>query len=195
MEHHFFAYISRMRLIRRWGLMRNTMPENDMEHALQCAMIAHALALMGNARYGRSYNPEHVMALAVYHDASEVITGDLPTPVKYHNPAIRQEYSRLEEIAAQRLLSLLPPDLREDYAPLIIHDESTAEWKIVKAADRICAYIKCLEERKAGNLEFESAQRAVEDSIQKIDLPEVKDFMRECIPGFALTLDEISSPR
>ena len=195
MEHHFFAYISRMKLIQRWGLMRNTMPENDMEHALQCAMIAHALALMGNARYGRAYHPEHVMALAVYHDASEVITGDLPTPVKHHNPAIRQEYNKLEDIAAQRLLAMLPPDLRADYAPLICHDESTDEWKIVKAADRICAYIKCLEERKAGNLEFASAQRAVEASLQSIGLPEVADFLRECVPGFSMTLDEISSPQ
>lgn len=192
MEHHFFAYITRSKFIQRWGLMRNTMPENDMEHALQCAMFAHAMAVMGNIRYGRHYDPEYVMALAVYHDASEVITGDLPTPIKHHNPTIKMEYNKLEDIAAQRLISMLPQDLREYYAPLIAHDESTEEWKLVKAADRICAYIKCLEERKAGNQEFESARKTVKKSIDKIDLPEVQDFMSECVPGFSMTLDEIS---
>ena len=192
MEHHFFAYINRMKFIQRWGLMRNTMPENDMEHALQAAMIAHAIAVMGNIRYNRGYNAEYIMALAMYHDASEVITGDLPTPIKHHNPAIKTEYNKLEDIAAQKLLSMLPPDLREYYTPLIAHDESTQEWKIVKAADRICAYIKCLEERKSGNQEFESARKSVKKTLDQIDLDEVQDFMMECIPGFAMTLDEIS---
>ncbi len=192
MEHHFFAYINRMKFIQRWGLMRNTMPENDMEHALQAAMIAHAIAVMGNVRYNRGYNAEHIMALAMYHDASEVITGDLPTPIKHHNPAIKTEYSKLEDIAAQKLISMLPPDLREYYTPLIAHDESTEEWRIVKAADRICAYIKCLEERKSGNQEFESARKSVKKFLDQIDLDEVQDFMMECIPGFAMTLDEIS---
>ena len=192
MEHHFFAYINRMKFIQRWGLMRNTMPENDMEHALEAAMIAHAIAVMGNVRYNRGYNAEHIMALAMYHDASEVITGDLPTPIKHHNPAIKAEYSKLEDIAAQKLISMLPPDLREYYTPLIAHDESTEEWKIVKAADRICAYIKCLEERKSGNQEFESARKSVKKTLDQIDLDEVQDFIMECIPGFAMTLDEIS---
>ncbi len=192
MEHHFFAYINRMKFIQRWGLMRNTMPENDMEHALQAAMIAHAIAVMGNVRYNRGYNAEHIMALAMYHDASEVITGDLPTPIKHHNPAIKTEYSKLEDIAAQKLISMLPPDLREYYTPLIAHDESTEEWRIVKAADRICAYIKCLEERKSGNQEFESARKSVKKYLDQIDLDEVQDFMMECVPGFAMTLDEIS---
>ncbi len=192
MEHHFFAYINRMKFIQRWGLMRNTMPENDMEHALQAAMIAHAIAVMGNVRYHRGYNAEYIMALAMYHDASEVITGDLPTPIKHHNPAIKTEYSKLEDIAAQKLISMLPPDLREYYTPLIAHDESTEEWRIVKAADRICAYIKCLEERKSGNQEFESARKSVKKYLDQIDLDEVQDFMMECVPGFAMTLDEIS---
>ena len=194
MEHHFFAYINRMKYIQRWGLMRNTMPENDMEHAMQAAVIAHAIAVIGTVRYDRAYSPEHILALALYHDASEVITGDLPTPVKHHNPAIRQEYNKLEDIAAKKLLSMLPPDLREYYAPLIAHDESTEEWRIVKAADRICAYIKCLDERKAGNMEFELARKSVKKSIDQIDIPEVQDFMSECVPGFSLTLDEISEP-
>ena len=192
MEHHFFAYISRMKYIQRWGLMRNTLPENDMEHALQTAMIAHAIAVMGNVRYNRGYNAEYIMALAMYHDASEVLTGDLPTPVKHHNPAIRQEYNKLEGIAAQKLMGMLPPDLREYYAPLIAHDESTREWRIVKAADRICAYIKCLEERKGGNQEFESARKSVKKTLDQIELPEVQDFISQCVPGFAMTLDEIS---
>ena len=192
MEHHFFAYISRMKYIQRWGLMRNTLPENDMEHALQTAMISHAIAVMGNVRYNRGYNAEYIMALAMYHDASEVLTGDLPTPVKHHNPAIRQEYNKLEGIAAQKLMGMLPPDLREYYAPLIAHDESTREWRIVKAADRICAYIKCLEERKGGNQEFESARKSVKKTLDQIELPEVQDFISQCVPGFAMTLDEIS---
>ena len=192
MEHHFFAYINRMKYIQRWGLMRNTMPENDMEHALQAAMIAHAIAVIGNVRYSRSYNAEYIMALAMYHDAAEVITGDLPPPIKHHTPAIKTEYSKLEDIAAQKLISMLPPDLREYYTPLIAHDESTEAWKIVKAADRICAYIKCLEERKGGNQEFESARKSVKKTLDQIDLDEVQDFMMECVPGFAMTLDEIS---
>ena len=192
MEHHFFAYISRMKFIQRWGLMRNTQPENDMEHALQTAMVAHAIAVMGNVRYQRNYNAEYVMALAVYHDSSEVITGDLPTPIKYHNPAIKMEYNKLEEIAADKLLSMLPNDLRPAYAPLIRHDETSDEWAIVKAADKICAYIKCLEERKAGNLEFEQARKTTKKALDRLALPEVQDFMSECVPGFTMTLDEIS---
>ena len=192
MERHFFAYVSRMKLIQRWGLMRNTVPENDMEHACQAAMFAHAMAVMGNARYGRDYDPEHVMALAMYHDCCEVITGDLPTPVKHHNAAIRQEYNTLEDLAAERLIGMLPSDVQDYYRPFIEHDEGTAEWRLVKAADRICAYVKCLEERKAGNLEFEQARKAVKKSLDQIDLPEVQDFINECVPGFSLTLDEIS---
>lgn len=192
MGHHFFAYINRMRFIRRWGLMRNTLPENDLEHAAQTAMIAHAIALIGNERYGKSYDPGHVLALGLYHDAGEVITGDMPTPVKHHNPMILQEYAKLEAMAAKRLTAMLPPDLRPHYAPLLAHDESTPEWRVVKAADRICAYIKCLEEHASGNLEFDSARNAIQASIDKIDLPEVRDFMVECVPSFALTLDELS---
>ena len=192
MEHHFFAYISRMKFIQRWGLMRNTIPENDMEHALQTAMFAHAIAIIGVERYHKVYNPEHIMALALYHDGCEVITGDLPTPIKHHNPAIKMEYNKLEEIAADKLLSMLPNDLRPAYAPLIRHDETTDEWANVKAADKICAYIKCLEERKAGNLEFEQARKATKKSLDRLGLPEVEDFMKEFVPGFSMTLDEIS---
>lgn len=192
MAHHFFAYMNRMKYIRRWGLMRNTQVENDMEHSLQTAMIAHGIALLGNKRFGRAYDAEHIMALAIYHDASEVITGDLPTPIKHNNPIIKDEYHRLESIANQRLLDTLPEDLREEYALLIDTDETTAEWKVVKAADRISAYIKCVEERKAGNREFIEAEMSTLAAIRATDLPEVQAFMEIFSPGFALSLDEIS---
>ena len=192
MAHHFFAYMNRMKYIRRWGLMRNTQVENDMEHSLQTAMIAHGIALIGNKRFDREYDAEHIMALAVYHDASEVITGDLPTPIKHNNPVIKDEYHRLESIANQRLLATLPEDLREEYIPLIDADENTPEWKIVKAADRISAYIKCVEERKAGNREFIEAEMSTLAAIRADALPEVQVFMEQFAPGFALSLDEIS---
>ncbi len=192
MAFHFFAYLSRMRFIQRWGLMRNSLPENDMEHAMQCAMIAHAIALIGNTRYQRDYDAPRTMALALYHDASEVITGDLPTPIKNNNPAIKAEYSKIEALAARRLLTMLPEDLLPAYAPLIEQDRSIPEYRLVKAADRICAYIKCIEENKYGNSEFREAQAGIASSIYAIDLPEVQDFMREFVPGFAMTLDQIS---
>lgn len=192
MEHHFFAYISRMRFIQRWGLMRNTLPENDLEHAGQAAMFAHAIAVIGCRRYGRTYDPNFIMALALYHDAGEVITGDMPTPIKHSNPVLRQEYGKLEDMAASRLLSMLPADLQQDFRPLIAHDETSLEWRIVKAADKLCAYVKCLEEKKGGNKEFGQAGKSVKKSIEKIDLPEVQDFMVQFVPGFSLTLDEIS---
>ena len=192
MAFHFFAYMNRMKYIRRWGLMRNTQVENDMEHSLQTAMIAHGIALIGNKRFDRDYDAEHIMALAVYHDASEVITGDLPTPIKHNNPVIKDEYHRLESIANQRLLAMLPEDLREEYTSLIEADENTPEWKIVKAADRISAYIKCVEERKAGNREFIEAEMSTLAAIRADALPEVQLFMEQFAPGFALSLDEIS---
>ena len=192
MPHHFFAYMNRMKYIRRWGLMRNTKIENDMEHAFQTAMIAHAIALLGNERYERSYNAEHIAVLGMYHDASEVITGDLPTPIKHNNPAIKKEYHKLEAIAQKRLLTMLPADIMPDYEPLIEPDESTEEWRIVKAADKISAYLKCAEERSAGNREFLQAEETTLASIRKIDLPEVQDFMDEFVPGFSMSLDEIS---
>jgi 5'-deoxynucleotidase len=189
---HFYAYLSRMKLIQRWGLMRNTRPENDMEHALQAAIIAHGIAIVAATRFSREVDPEHVMALAVYHDAGEVITGDMPTPVKYHNPFMRTEYKKLEELAHQKLLSMLPKDLQPAYVPYLDHREDSYDWKLVKAADRICAYIKCMEEEKAGNSEFLQAKISVLKSRQEIDLPEVQAFMAEFVPSFALSLDELS---
>lgn len=181
-----------MKLIRRWGLMRNTMPENDMEHAMQAAMIAHGLAVLGNARYQRAYDPEHAMALAIYHDASEVITGDLPTPIKHNNPQIKAEYNKIERIALRRLLGMLPPDLQPAYQPLLEADPACPEWPLVRAADKLCAYIKCLEETKAGNNEFLEARESLFATLHANPLPEVQDFIREFLPGFGMSLDQIS---
>ncbi len=192
MEHHFFAYVSRMRYIQRWGLMRNTLSENDLEHSMQAALFAHAIAVIGVKRYHRTYSPERIMAMAAYHDATEVITGDMPTPVKYHHREMKDQYGKMEELAERRLMQMLPNDLRPAFEPLICHDESTDEWRIVKAADKICAYVKCLEEKKAGNTEFDMARKSTKKALDRLDLPEVQDFMTEFVPGFSLTLDEIS---
>ena len=189
----FYAYISRLRLIRRWSLMRNTQPENDAEHSLQVAMIAHALAVLAKNRYGRDVDPEHVVTLAVYHDATEVMTGDLPTPVKYHNDELRGAYRRLEDVSADRLLGLLPADLQPAFFPYL-KQEKGYDRTVVKAADRISAYIKCLEEKRAGNREFDYAAENVKKSIDAMDLPEVQDFLREFLPAFEMTLDELNHP-
>jgi len=190
--HHFFAYLSRLKFIRRWGLMRSTQQENDAEHSLQVAMIAHGIALMGRQRYGREVDPEHVLALAVYHDATEVITGDLPTPVKYHSPELRTSYKQLERLAAGKLLSMLPESMQGEYGKYLTDGEDYAH-QVVKAADRISAYTKCMEEKRSGNHEFDAAGENVLRAIEGIDLPEVKDFMAEFVPPFALTLDELNS--
>ena len=191
--HHFFAYVSRLKFIRRWGLMRSTQPENDAEHSLQVAMIAHGLAVIARDRYGKDVDPEHVLALAVYHDATEVITGDLPTPVKYHSPELRTSYKQLEVLASQRLTAMLPKEMQPAFAPYLAEGADYAH-QLVKAADRISAYTKCMEEQRAGNHEFDAAGENVLRSIQQIDLPEVRDFMAEFVPSFALTLDELNAP-
>ena len=189
----FFAYMARLKLIRRWSLMRNTQPENDAEHSLQVAMIAHAIAVTARDRYHRDIDPEHVVTLAVYHDATEVLTGDLPTPVKYHSEELRGAYRTPEDQAAERLVAMLPEELRPSFAPLFTEQDTLAR-RIVKAADRISAYVKCLEEERAGNREFDAAAETVLASIRAIDLPEVQDFMDTCVPAFTLTLDELNAP-
>ena len=193
MAYAFFAYLSRLKLISRWSLMRNTQPENDAEHSLQVAMIAHAIAVIGRTRYARDVDPEHVLTLAVYHDATEVMTGDLPTPVKYHNDELRGAYRRLEDVSADRLLSLLPGDLTPAFAPYL-KQAPGYERDVVKAADRISAYIKCLEEKRAGNREFDYAAENVKASIDAIALPEVRDFLADFLPAFEMTLDELNHP-
>ena len=193
MSYPFFAYLSRLKLIRRWSLMRNTVPENDAEHSLQVAMIAHAIAVIARDRYGKQVNPEYVLSLAVYHDATEVMTGDLPTPVKYHNDELRGAYHRLEALSADRLLALLPDDLQPAFTPYM-KQESGYEHTLVKAADRISAYVKCMEEQRAGNREFDYAAENVRKSIASIDLPEVRDFLTDFLPAFDMTLDELNHP-
>ncbi|MBE5804861.1 MAG: 5'-deoxynucleotidase [Clostridiales bacterium] len=190
--HHFFAYLSRLKFIRRWGLMRSTQPENDAEHSLQVAMIAHGIAVIARDRYGKTVEPEHVLALAVYHDATEVITGDLPTPVKYHSPELRTSYKQLEGLASRRLIAMLPQAMQPAFEPYLTEGEDYAH-QLVKAADRVSAYIKCVEEKRSGNHEFDAAGENVLRSIRQIDLPEVRDFMEEFVPSYALTLDELNS--
>ena len=193
MSFPFFAYLSRLKLIRRWSLMRNTVPENDAEHSLQVAMIAHAIAVIARDRYGKQVDPEHVLSLAVYHDATEVMIGDLPTPVKYHSEELRGAYHRLEALSADRLLALLPEDMQSAFTPYMKQDPGY-EHTLVKAADRISACIKCMEEQRAGNLEFDYAAENIRQSISAIDLPEVKDFLTDFLPAFDKTLDELNHP-
>ncbi len=189
---HFFAYMARMKFIQRWGLMRNTQPENDAEHTAQVAMIAHALAVLRNVRFGGDVDAGQVAALALYHDAGEVITGDLATPIKYFNPEIKEAFHRIEGVASRKLLDMLPADLRPAYAPLFEPDAASPAWRLVKAADRIAAYAKCVEELKAGNNEFALAAQSIERSIRALELPEVEAFMEDYMPSFSLTLDELN---
>lgn len=190
---HFFAYLSRMKLIQRWGLMRNTRTENIQEHSLQVAMVAHGLALLRNTYCGGSVDPERVLALATYHEVSEVITGDLATPIKYFNPDIRGAYLNIEELAKQRLQQMLPEELREAYEPYLFHREEDAEnWKLVKAADKICAYLKCVEELKTGNEEFQKAEKKIRGELAAYNMPEVEYFLNTFVPSFSLTLDELN---
>lgn len=191
--HHFFAYVARLRYIRRWGLMRSVMPENDAEHSLQVAMIAHAIAIIGRDNYGRQVNPEHILALGVYHDVSEVITGDMPTPVKYQTDELRKSYKDVERMANERLLTMLPEGMRPAYAPYLSTPQDY-DRQILKAADSISAYLKCLEEKRAGNREFDAAGESIKAGLNQIDLPEVQDFIRDFIPSFELSLDELNQP-
>ena len=189
--HHFFSYLSRMKYIKRWGLMRNSQEENIQEHSLQVAMIAHSLALIENRLFGGALDPDHICVLAVYHETSEVITGDLATPIKYFNPKISQAYKEIEGIANEKMLSMLPEELRQDYTPLL-NPPDKASYDLVKAADRISAYCKCLEEMKAGNREFERAMNSIRESIDQFQRPCVQYFMDHFIDSFSLTLDELN---
>jgi len=190
-EEKFFAIISRMKYINRWGLMRNTITENISEHSLETAFIAHVLALYRNVRFGGNTDPERCALLAMYHDVTEIITGDLPTPVKYFNAEIKSEYDKVEKMAKKRMLSYLPEDLREHYRPLLGHTEEEKElWELVKAADKLSALIKCVEERQMGNTDFADAERATLDSIHEMALPEAEEFLREFLPAYTTTLDK-----
>lgn len=191
MESKFFAVISRMKYINRWPLMRNTITENISEHSLEVAFIAHALAVMRNKRFGGNVNAERCALLAMFHDTTEIITGDLPTPVKYYNKDIKTAYNEIEENAKNQLVSYLPEDLRDEYEPLFCKTEKESElWKLVKAADKISALIKCVEERQMGNNDFASAEKSTYNAIKKLNVAEADMFLEEFMPSYLLTLDE-----
>ena len=196
MKNSFFAILSRMKLIGRWGLMRNTLKENLAEHSLDTAYIAHALAVIRNIRFDGNIDEGRVVQLAMYHDAAEIFTGDLPTPVKYFSPDIKDAYKQVEHASLKRLLTYLPEDLRPAYENIMIHRDDGVDaelWKIVKAADKLSALIKCIEEEKAGNGEFNRAATAQEEFLKNMHMPEVECFMSEFLPAFRLTLDEQKS--
>ena len=190
MKSHFFAYISRMRFIQRWALMRNTAPENVQEHSHQVAVLAHALAVLRNEKFGGHVDPGAVAVAALYHDASEILTGDMPTPIKYDNPAIRKAYKDVEAVAEGKLLAMLPEELQAVYAPILTPTDPEV-IRLVKAADKLSAYIKCVEELKAGNNEFREAAAQTRKSLEAYELPEVVYFLETFMDSFALTLDEL----
>ena len=190
MGNHFFAYISRMRNIKRWALMRNTAPENVQEHSHQVAVLAHALAVLRNEKFGGQVDAGAVAVAALYHDAGEILTGDMPTPIKYDNPAIRKAYKDVEAVAEKKLLHMLPQDLQAVYAPILTPADSEIE-SLVKAADKLSAYIKCVEELKAGNNEFREAAAQTRKALESYGMPEVESFLETFMDSFSLTLDEL----
>lgn len=190
---HFFAHLSRLKLINRWPLMRNVRTENVSEHSLQVAFVAHALAIIKNKYFNGHVNPERIALLAMYHDASEVITGDLPTPTKYYNPQITTEYKKIEKIAQNKLINMLPQELQDDFRRLIdddFYDET--EKNIVKQADALCAYLKTIEELSAGNNEFRLAEQRLKKTLSERGSPEMDYFLEIFVPSFSLSLDEIT---
>lgn len=187
----FYGYLKRMKYIKRWSLMHSTMEENDMEHTMDVTVIAHALALIGNKKFEKSYNLERVLNYALYHECSEVITGDLPTPVKYFNKDINVAYKDLELIACNKLLNTLDCDLKEEYEKALIPDKTSEEYKIVKYADRIAAYVKCIDEVNAGNKEFKKAYASIGKDVKSVNEPEVKYFIENVLPAFTKSLDEL----
>lgn len=191
MNYGFFAMLSRMKYIDRWALMRNTQKESLDSHSKEVAVIAHALALIGNRRFGKSYNPDRAAVLGLYHDAHEIITGDMPTPVKYQNEGILEAFKGVEEKATERLLSMLPDDLREDFSAALTGEGDEGLLPLVKAADRLSALIKCIEERKAGNTEFKEAESSTKKRLLKMNLPEAEMFINEFLPAYELTLDRL----
>ena len=191
MANEFYALLGRMRYITRWGLMRNTFSENIQEHSHQVAVLAHALALIRRDILKlEGPDPDRCAVAALYHDASEILTGDMPTPIKYYNPHIKDAYKQVERIAGERLLEMVPPELRDSYAHLVLEDDAQVE-PIVKAADKLSAYIKCVEEQKAGNTEFDSAARTILGALEDLNLPELNLFMEKCLPAYSLNLDQL----
>lgn len=191
MANEFYALLGRMRYITRWGLMRNSFSENIQEHSHQVAVLAHALALIRRDILRLpAPDPDRCAVAGLYHDASEILTGDLPTPIKYYNPTIREAYKQVERIANEQMLALLPQPLQDAYAPYMLEDDHQVAI-IVKAADKLAAYIKCVEELKAGNAEFESAARQTKDAMRAMECPELDWFITECLPAFSQNLDEL----
>ena len=190
MKSHFFAYISRMRFIQRWALMRNTAPENVQEHSHQVAVLAHALAVIRNEKFGGTVDPGAVAVAALYHDASEILTGDMPTPIKYDNPAIQAAYKDVEVVAGEKLLAMLPPELQGVYEPVLKTTDPTVV-RLVKAADKLSAYIKCVEELKAGNTEFREAAAQTRSALESFEMEEVAYFLDTFMGSFSLTLDQL----
>lgn len=192
MDYHFFAMMARMKYIERWALMRNSIRENISEHSLEVSMIAHALAVIGNKRFDKHLNAEKAALIALYHDSTEIITGDMPTPIKYYNRDIISAFKQIEDNAASTLLQMLPKDLQSEYESIFFAKEDEAYlWKLVKAADKLSAYIKCIEEEKAGNQEFVKAKLSIASSIDKMQLPEVDEFKKDFLTSYEKTLDEL----
>ena len=189
-DYRFYALLSRMRYITRWGLMRNTFSENIQEHSHMVAVLAHALALIRRDIFGLPAEPERCATAALFHDASEILTGDLPTPIKYYNPQIKAAYKQVEQISGDKLLEMLPESLRPSYAPLI-HESDETVSQIVKAANKLSAHIKCIEELKGGNLEFESAAKQTRQALEEMQLPELNWFMENCLAAFGKNLDQL----
>ena len=190
MKSHFFAYISRMRYIPRWALMRNSFSENVQEHSHMVAVLAHALAVIRNEVFDGHIDAGQVAVYALYHDATEIITGDMPTPIKYYNPEIKNSYKKVERVAADKLISLLPETLRDTYRP-VLYSEDEDIHRLVKAADKLSAYIKCVEELKAGNNEFKRAAEQTYRALADMRLPELDYFLAYCLDSFSMTLDEL----
>ncbi len=190
-QYDFFAFLSRMRYISRWGLMRNTVPENIQEHSLDVAIIAHALATIRNTYFNGTLDPSRAALYGIFHDASEIFTGDMPTPVKHFNPNFKKSFHQLEDRARKKLLAMLPPELACAYEPLFFFEEESEYRDLLKAADKIAALTKCIEEEKSGNLEFRRARAEHEENLSRTHLPEVQFFLETFLPGYRLSLDEL----
>lgn len=193
MDYDFYAYMDRMKYIKRWQLMRSVREENIMEHSQSVAVLAHALAIIHNKVYGGNADINKTVLYALYHETSEVLTGDLPTPIKYFNNGIKGEYKQLEKRACEKMLDLLPAEMKEELAPFVLSDEESEEYKLVKAADRLAAYVKCLEEIKSGNGEFVKAKNSIEKDLKGRGMPEINYFFEHFIAGYSKTLDELEN--
>lgn len=193
MESNFFAMISRMKYIERWALMRNSRPENVSEHTLEVSILAHALAVIGNKRLNKNLNGERAALIALFHDSTEIITGDMPTPIKYYNGNIQGAFREIEKEAASRLLHMLPEDFQEEYEALFFQRENEKYlWKLVKAADKLSALIKCIQEEKAGNTEFSNAKESIMEAVEELQIEEAEIFMKEFLPSYYKNLDELT---